>query len=999
MNLLEELRQARGGADAGAPLSHLRHADIEVPQKIGRFQVLDLLGFGGQGIVFLAHDPKLRRSVALKMPRPEVVASQQRWARFRREAKTVARLSHKNIVAVHEVVSTRAGRVIVCEFCDGPSLSDLLEEHARPITPRQAAELIALVADAVAYAHERGVLHRDLKPTNIFLAAADAADPESVTWTGPGGHRWIPKLGDFGLAKLTAVDSADTQSGTIVGTACYMSPEQAEGKVHAVTTRTDVYGLGVCLYEILTERRPVQGENDPDTLRRIPFEEPLHPQRVNRRTPADLAAICMKCLEKDPRHRYAGAAALAVDLRRFLAGESTLARPVGLPVRAYRWLRRRPAVLGLACLGIAAALIVSLILFRSAALAREQQMKSDVQLLLSCRDRSIGEHVRIVAAHGPAVRPLVERALSLLPPESDGRLRAALAAFAVDGSRVEEIRSRLLKAGPDEAAEICDVVQVRRESFSGWLLSAATNASAPEEARFRAACALAALASGAEPWDVLAPRITYMLVQRPPVEMNGWSELLRPMRGYLLGPLRSIYLNSLDEQSARGAAAALARLEDDGAELVNLAKDAKEHQLEYLVSRLREDGDVAIALIRQTLSASPALAVDQQSNAAGNEPASDQEADAKAIAILQSARLAAALAALDRIDRAVGWIERRPNEGLVCAFVHYLRPATVRMDEVRLAFLSTEASDPRQAVREVILIRALAEFPQSDLSVEDRRDLQGCLLQLYTQSPHVGAHAAAEWALRNWLGITVAPATPNAMPSASDRNWYAGPNGHTLIILSAGEGEPTPPRFAIASAEVTVGQFRKFDPDWGAGSTAEDSWPVVEVTPENAARYCNWLSREAGIPEDQWCYHERVDDQGKPILEAAPNGTELAGFRLPTLLEWEHSCEPTAETLALLRRSELILEKLAWYSKNSRWRPNDAFALQPNLKGVYGGIGNASELCWDPSQTGAGHQGISYVGSSFTFPLFHIRPRPSLTLSQSGRSITLGFRVGQSSPD
>jgi WD40 repeat protein len=321
--------------------------------KFGRFKLVRRLGFGGMGVVYLANDPALNRQVALKVPLPSWFRSADLGKRFLREAEAAARLNHPNIVTIYEVASFGPVWYIASEFCSGPSLAAWLETRESAVSSRVAAQLVAVLADAMQHAHSAGVLHRDLKPSNVFLvpvgpdSGANAPALEDLS-------RYAPKIGDFGLAKLQAQVDQETRSGAVVGTLLYMSPEQAQGNVENVTVRTDVYSLGAVLYELLTGQPPLRGATDFDTLQLIVSADPTPPRRLRTEIPPDLNAICLKCLDKNPTNRYASAAALAEDLRCFLAGRPTVARELGLLPRAAKWVRRYPAYAALIALFVAA---------------------------------------------------------------------------------------------------------------------------------------------------------------------------------------------------------------------------------------------------------------------------------------------------------------------------------------------------------------------------------------------------------------------------------------------------------------------------------------------------------------------------------------------------------------------------------------------------------------------------------------------------------------------
>ncbi len=268
------------------------------------YEVLGELGRGGMGVVYRARQKGLNRVVALKMVLGGRQATEDKLRRLRFEAESAAALDHPNIVPVYAVGGCQGQVFFSMKLIEGGSLAQRLGEFAAD--PRAVARLMLAVAGAVQHAHRHGILHRDLKPGNILLDAQGR-----------------PHVTDFGLAKRLDA-AADTQSGAIKGTPCYMAPEQARGRSQEVTTAADVYGLGAVLYELLTGRPPFQGDSALDTLKQVLDEEPVPPRKLNPHAERRLEAICLKCLRKRPADRYASAEALAQDLDNYLHG-----RPIG----------------------------------------------------------------------------------------------------------------------------------------------------------------------------------------------------------------------------------------------------------------------------------------------------------------------------------------------------------------------------------------------------------------------------------------------------------------------------------------------------------------------------------------------------------------------------------------------------------------------------------------------------------------------------------------------
>jgi tetratricopeptide (TPR) repeat protein len=289
------------------------------------------------GIVYKALHRPLNRVVALKMILAGAHAGPDELARFRREAELVARLQHPNIVQIYEIGEHEGLPYLSLEYVDGPSLHDKLDRCPQPA--RAAAHLAEVLARAMQAAHALDIIHRDLKPANVLLAADGT-----------------PKITDFGLAKRLDTGATDTQPGTVLGTASYMPPEQASGRTEEIGPLVDVYALGALLYEMLTGRPPFLGESMLRTLEQVCSQDPVPPRRLQPDVPRDLETVCLTCLQKEPRRRYASALDLAEDLHRFLQGEPIRARPVPAWERSYKWARRRPAQAALVA-AVAAALL------------------------------------------------------------------------------------------------------------------------------------------------------------------------------------------------------------------------------------------------------------------------------------------------------------------------------------------------------------------------------------------------------------------------------------------------------------------------------------------------------------------------------------------------------------------------------------------------------------------------------------------------------------------
>lgn len=463
---------------------------MKIIRYFGDYALLGEIAHGGMGVVYCARQTSLNRLVALKMIGSGQFATPAEVERFRQEAQAAANLDHPNIVPIYEIGEHEGQHYFSMKLIEGESLADQMANPSSALSFRDQATMLAKVAHAVHHAHQHGVIHRDLKPSNILL-----------------DEQGEPHLTDFGLAKLLEKGAGQTQSGAFLGTPAYMSPEQACGKTKEITVASDIYSLGAVLYTMLTGRAPFTGESLGDIIEQVKDSAPKRPRTLQPGVSADLEAICLKCLEKEPALRYPSAAAVAEDLERWLRGEPISPRRVSGWVRGLMWAKRKPVIAGLtAALLLVAATGLGGVAWQWREAVRAQHLaeaktmaeskaKAETEEALARADQRIGEGlfekgddayavsflVRLLRQHptnetiaSRLATALTEPSIALCLKECGGFRGLAIAAsFSPDGKR-------FAVASTDSTAAVFDVESGRRlttftnhtESLLlGWLRS------------------------------------------------------------------------------------------------------------------------------------------------------------------------------------------------------------------------------------------------------------------------------------------------------------------------------------------------------------------------------------------------------------------------------------------------------------------------------------------------------------------------------------------------
>ena len=911
------------------------------------YEILGELGRGGMGVVYRAMDLRLKRVVALKMVLAGAHADTAELQRFQLEAEAVAQLQHPNIVQIHDVGEHNGRPFLSLEFVGGGELASKIAGEPQP--PAEAAELVETLSRAMHFAHQRNIIHRDLKPANVLLA--------------DDGQ---PKITDFGLAKRLEEDSAQTASGSIMGTPSYMAPEQAGGKHSTIGPQTDVYALGALLYCLLTGRPPFQSASVMDTVLQVLEQEPVPPRQLVQGLDRDLETITLKCLQKDPGRRYQSAEEVAEELRRFLGGEPIQARPVGAIERGWRWGRRKPAIAGL-CAAISLLLVVG-----SSAFWEQQQAafaNGAVNTLLQSDTSQFGLLMGQLQGYHRWAQPHLVETFETSAGDSKAKLHSAMALLDENAEARKYLIRRLLDISPHQFQAVRDALAehvAEDEITRFWKLAGDPQEDAP--IRFQAACALASFDPTNPAWQEseLGRFLAEHLVNVAPSTLLPWRETLRPARQHLHDPLAAVFRSDTADKQQRLFAADLLGeyLSDDPVALFHLLADSPAAHFEEFYNRLKMFGEQANKLAKAEVARVP------------GETASEKDRERLADRQVNSVAVLLRLEAADSI-----WPVFRHSEDprLRSLLVHRMAPLGVESSSIIARLNDEQDTSARRA-----LVLCLGEYDDTKISKTQRDALTEVLLTIYRDDPDPGMHSAAEWLLRRWQQAEALVAIDNELKQAAgliavdaDRSpqWFINGEGQTLAIVDAGEfqmGSPNPPdqfkeserfhrrrigrRFAIATKEITRGQWAAFVAETkelpndfaqlAHVATTDDS-PIVAVNWFGAAHYCNWLSKREGILEDQWCYKTNSQKQFGPGIQAKERFWELTGYRLPTEAEWEFACRAGTTTEYFFGQTDRLLTHYAWNRVNSGRRTRPVASLKPNDLGLFDILGNVNEWCYD----------------------------------------------------
>jgi formylglycine-generating enzyme required for sulfatase activity/tRNA A-37 threonylcarbamoyl transferase component Bud32 len=1011
-SLRHDLRQI-ADADVQASLAHVAApADTDPyatrpeygPTAAGpRFRILRPHAKGGLGEVFVAQDEELHREVALKEIQARHADHAESRARFLLEAEVTGGLEHPGIVPVYGLGTYADGRPFYAmRFIRGDSLKDAVERFhkekaslpagERALRLRQLLGRFVDVCQAIAYAHSRGVLHRDLKPGNVMLGKY--GETLVVDWgLAKVLDRADPEATEAPLQPTLSGDSARTQTGAALGTPAYMSPEQAAGRLDQLGPRSDVYSLGATLHCVLTGQAPFPSGDAGEVLGKVQRGDYPRPRALDRQLHPALEAICRQAMALRPEDRYPSPQALAEDLEKYLADEPVTAYREPLPARLARWRRRHSTLVAVAAFVVltlvGAAVVGDLVVGREQAKTlHEQQAKLEEQrkaraaqvgTLLDVAPQAVPAVLAALAPHRDEIRPLLRQAAEQPEPREvtaeatrlwrQHRARAGLALLAEDPGQVGPLTARLREEGldPAEMLLVRDALRPHAAALTDDLWRRAGEGT--PAGRFRALVALAAYDPGAPRWGQAAAGAVGELLAANPLYLGQWVEALRPVRDQLIPPLGRVFRGAEPELAdyRQVAASVLADYAaDDPHVLADLLVDADAEQFAVLYPNLQRLGDRALPPLTG--------AVDRKL------PAEAKDDDKEQLAKRQ-ANAAVALLRLNQADKVWPLLQHRPDPRVRSYLVHRFGPLGADAG----ALVKRLAEEPDVTIRRALLL-SLGEFGEEAWAPEAKKRLVEQVQEVYRTAADPGLHASAEWLLRQWQEEAWLVQTGAAWARDKEQRdkrlegirqefrrakekappqWYVNGQGQTMAVIPGPVeflmGSPATEAdhryeevlhrqrigrsFAIAATPVTKEQFLHFLPKFSHPEMKrypELTCPIGGVVWYEAAAYCNWLSDQEGIPRDQWCYETNARGQVTKLKE---NYLSLTGYRLPTEAEWEYACRAGAVTSRYYGETADLLDQYGWYSTNAHERTWPVGGKKPNDLGLFDLHGNVYTWC------------------------------------------------------
>lgn len=886
---------------------------------LNRFQVLKLLGTGTFGKVYLAKDEQLGRLVAVKVAK-NPSQNKKQFETFLSEARMLAKLDHPNIVPVYDVINSQSeGVFIISKYLDGGNLSKVIANgpHSFP----DIAKWIAIIAEALHHAHVRGLVHRDIKPDNILLDSK--------------GNLFIA---DFGLALTDEL--FDLTTG-LLGTPAYMSPEQASGQAHMVDGRTDIFSLGVILYEFLAGRRPFEAKTVSLTLQQIIRVAARPPRQINDSIPKELERICLKALNKNLDDRYLTGLDFAEDLKNYLrqvdVGAST-------KVAGDSVFSNFPSSSSTSSSTTGSGLNKSRNVDAPGMESVSKVLESGGATLQSALANSDKEFSR--------TRPLLEQQLYDIKDGDAAKTKVLLALLPADPSYAKLLVDPLLAANPQDFM----VIRQRLAPYAEVVIPLLEQkfARLPEldnSVNLRIAGALALWQTSSPLFEKILPGIINRLVAQDLIYLGEWVEIFKPIQKLLLHKLVSFGQDVANPVMQRNYANAIALeyASDNERILFHLFLSAPRGGEKVIFNKILPIRDKMIPYLKRFRAAVVAT----------NNP---QE---KAIAETRKGMAAALQLVLEDTEgfsiflNAVDETPRTTAQSLVCELG--ARPA-IFYEKIR---------DETNAGAKASMILTLGGMNFSEVPESQKKQWLDHLLELYQNHPDSGVHGALDWILRQKLGLghLCDKSTRDIrLGSESPRNWHVNNLGQCLISIKGPVrflmGSPLdevgrheneklhevviPRSFAVAQKVVTMEQYLKFNPTFqGARASKGADNPVNGVSWYQAAEFCNWLNEQENIPKSEWCYLPNDKGLYAAGMRVANDFLRKKGYRLPTEAEWEYCSRAGTKTPWFFGTDASHLDQFGCYQNNSKNRVSPVGHFKPNDLGFFDMAGNVYQWVQD----------------------------------------------------
>jgi len=1034
-----------------------------------RYELGDEIARGGMGVIYRATDTAFAREVAVKVLTDKFGAESGASRRFSDEARITGQLQHPAIPPIHDLGIFPDGRqFLVMKLIKGNTLEELLKVRSDPSIERgRFVAVFEQVCQALAYAHAHDVIHRDLKPANVMVGSFGEVQVMDWGLAKVLGLRVTEQTDPAETCSNTAIqslrdsDSSVTQAGSVLGTPAYMPPEQAIGAITRIDARSDVFGLGAILAVILTGKPPFAASSVETTRLQAAQGnvEECHARLDASGAEPDLVSLCKRCLSKKPGDRPADAGEVARAVAALRAAANERARQaeldrvkaegdkVAAELQAVEQRKRRHVQLALA------GLVLFVLVGGGITVVQVQRQREKDRIATERATRATSLVDSLGGADTPSVPRIIEDLANLRdlarPKLNEMRasakprqqLHASLALLPEDAAQVDYLYHRLLDAQPHEVPVVRDALAPHKDALLDKLWAVVEKPEKGKESqRLRAAAALAKYDPASEKWKPCGLLVVSDLVQENPVYLGLWSEMYRSVKNSLLDPLTAVFQDHRPERAAERSLATnlLADYAADApVKLADLLMEADKRQFAVIYPKLKDQGDKGLPLLLGEIDRSLPAEL----------PSSDDKRETMA---KRQANAAVALLRLNQPEKVWPLLKHSPDPRVRSYLIHRFGPLGVDF----LSVVNRLDQESDITIRRALIL-SLGEYGERELSSDVRNSLLSKLQAIYRTAADPGLHAATEWLLRTWKQETwlkqvneewalasrerKRPEFPAKAPVAyapGSPRWFVNTQGQTMTVIPGpveflmgspltekdrGEREVPHRRrisrsFAIASKSVTLTEYRSLTKDkyiLDEKYIRYPDLPVVAINWYTAAKYCNLLSKEEGIPQEQWCYE--TDASGE-VTKLKENYLGLTGYRLPTEAEMEYATRAGAGTSRYYGETDELLGNYAWYAKNAGDLLQRVGQKKPNDFGLFDAQGNCFTWCQDPAgdyPKTEGEEAVEdkevdksklIVGSNYgfmlrggSFILLSSGTRSSYRLSNlmTNRVVNMGFRVAR----